>query len=161
MSFFALFIIVCWVVLPLLLTEKVLAKGGLNLTGSSISTTEADAFSVLLNYEKRNMKSIFAAINNRILKDNIYPVFCQYYVLVAQLKYTKICIKIGYFVNLNMQGKKNFTPQLFVSVNLLDLVPEDNFYRKLLMELDFIKMVFIDFKSSFLSTPIFSILTVN
>jgi hypothetical protein len=27
-----------------------------------------------------------------------------------------------------MQGKKNFTPQLFVSVNLLDLVPEDNFY---------------------------------
>ena len=35
-----------------------------------------------------------------------------------------------------MQGKKNFTPQLFVSVNLLDLVPEDNFYRKLLTELD-------------------------
>lgn len=36
-----------------------------------------------------------------------------------------------------MQGKKNFTPQLFVSVNLLDLVPADNFYRKLLTELDF------------------------
>ena len=70
-------------------------------------------------------------------------------------------MKTGYFVNLNMQGKKSFTPQLFVSVNLLDLVPEDNFYRKLLSELDFIKMVFIDFKSSFLSTPIFSILTVN
>ena len=35
-----------------------------------------------------------------------------------------------------MQGKKNFTPQLFVSVNLLDLVPEDNFYRKLQTELD-------------------------
>ena len=35
-----------------------------------------------------------------------------------------------------MQGKKNFTPQLFVSVNLLDLVPLDNFYRKLLTELD-------------------------
>ena len=35
-----------------------------------------------------------------------------------------------------MQGKKNFTPQLFVSVNLLDMVPEDNFYRKLLSELD-------------------------
>ena len=35
-----------------------------------------------------------------------------------------------------MQGKKNFTPQLFVSVNLLDLVPEDNFYRKLLSELN-------------------------
>ncbi len=60
-----------------------------------------------------------------------------------------------------MQGKKNFTPQLFVSVNLLDLVPEYNFYRKLLTELDFIKMTLIDFKSSFLSTPIFSILTVN
>ena len=60
-----------------------------------------------------------------------------------------------------MQGKKNFTPQLFVSVNLLDLIPEDNFYRKFLMELDFIKMILIDFKSSFLSTPNFSILTVN
>ena len=35
-----------------------------------------------------------------------------------------------------MQGKKSFTPQLFVSVNLLDLVPEDNFYRKLQTELD-------------------------
>ena len=60
-----------------------------------------------------------------------------------------------------MQGKKNFTPQLFVSVNLLDLVPEDNFYRKLLTELDFIKITLIDFKSLFLSTPILSILTVN
>ena len=60
-----------------------------------------------------------------------------------------------------MQGKKNFTPQLFVSVNLLDLIPEDSFYRKLLMELDFIKMTLIDFKNSILSTPIFSILTVN
>ena len=54
-----------------------------------------------------------------------------------------------------MQGKKNFTPQLFVSVNLLDLVPEDNFYRKLLMELDFIKMTLIDFNNSILSTPNF------
>lgn len=35
-----------------------------------------------------------------------------------------------------MQGKKTFTPQLFVSVNLLELVPADNFYRKLLTELD-------------------------
>ena len=60
-----------------------------------------------------------------------------------------------------MQGKKNFTPQLFVSVNLLDLVPEDNFYRKLLMELDFIKMTLIDFNNSILSTPNLSILTVN
>lgn len=57
-------------------------------------------------------------------------------VLVAQLKYTKTCIKSRYFVNLLMQGKKNFTPQLFVSVNLLDLVPVDNFYKKLLTELD-------------------------
>ena len=60
-----------------------------------------------------------------------------------------------------MQGKKNFTPQLSVSVNLLDLVPLDSFYRKLLMELDFIKMTLIDFNNSILSTPIFSILTVN
>ena len=60
-----------------------------------------------------------------------------------------------------MQGKKSFTPQLFVSVNLLDLVPEDNFYIKLLMELDFIKMTLIDFNNSILRTPIFSILTVN
>ena len=60
-----------------------------------------------------------------------------------------------------MQGKKNFMPQLFVSVNLLDQVPEANFYRKLLMELDFIKMALIDFKSLFLSTPILSILIVN
>ncbi|WP_134395869.1 transposase, partial [Flavobacterium psychrophilum] len=35
-----------------------------------------------------------------------------------------------------MQGKKNFTPQLFVSVNLLDMVPSDNFYRRLSTELD-------------------------
>ena len=30
-----------------------------------------------------------------------------------------------------MQGKKSFTPQLSVSVNLLDLVPEDNFLQKI------------------------------
>ena len=35
-----------------------------------------------------------------------------------------------------MQGNKNFTPQLFVSVNLLDMVPEDNFYRRIDKELD-------------------------
>ena len=35
-----------------------------------------------------------------------------------------------------MQGKKNFSPQLFVWVNLLDLVPADNFYRGLQSELD-------------------------
>jgi transposase len=40
------------------------------------------------------------------------------------------------YLNLTMQGKKNFTPQLFVSVNLLDMVPADNFYRKLLAELN-------------------------
>ena len=107
------------------------------------------------------MEKYFAALANLIFTEYIHPVFCQYNVHVAQLKYTKICIKIGYFVNLNMQGKKNFTPQLFVSVNLLDLVPEDNFYRKLLTELDFIKMTLIDFNNSILSTPIFSILIVN
>uniref|UniRef100_UPI00375122B4 IS1182 family transposase n=1 Tax=Flavobacterium sp. TaxID=239 RepID=UPI00375122B4 len=36
-----------------------------------------------------------------------------------------------------MQGKKTFTPQLFVSVNLLDLVPEHNFYRLLDKAIDF------------------------
>ncbi len=89
------------------------------------------------------------------------PHFANTMCLLHNSNIQKICIKIRYFVNLNMQEKKNFTPQLFVSVNLLDLVPEDIFYRKLLMELDFIKMTLIDFKSSILSTPIFSILTVN
>ena len=35
-----------------------------------------------------------------------------------------------------MQGKKNFTPQLFVSVDVLDMVLVNNFYRKLHTELD-------------------------
>ncbi len=35
-----------------------------------------------------------------------------------------------------MQGNKHFTPKLFTSVNLLDLVPEDNFYRKWITALD-------------------------
>ena len=35
-----------------------------------------------------------------------------------------------------MQGNKNFTPQLFISVNLLDMVPEDNFYRRIDKELN-------------------------
>lgn len=39
------------------------------------------------------MKSIFVDIVNQINKDNINPVFCQYPVLVAQLKYSKTCIK--------------------------------------------------------------------
>ncbi len=65
------------------------------------------------------------------------PHFCQTPLHVAQLKYTKNPLrKKGYFINLFMQGKKTFTPQLFVSVNLLDLVPAHNFYRKLLTELD-------------------------
>ena len=64
------------------------------------------------------------------------PPFANTMCLLHNSNIQKTCIKIGYFVNLNMQGKKSFTPQLFVSVNLLDLVPEDNFYRKLLTELD-------------------------
>ena len=35
-----------------------------------------------------------------------------------------------------MQGKKKFTPKLFYQVSLEDLVPEDNFYRKLQTVLD-------------------------
>ena len=89
------------------------------------------------------------------------PPFANTMCLLHNSNIQKTCIKTGYFVNLNMQGKKNFTLQLFVSVNLFDLVPLDSFYRKLLMELDFIKMVFIDFKSSFLSTSNFRILIVN
>jgi transposase len=61
---------------------------------------------------------------------------CQTPVLVAQLKCTNTCKNNNYLVNLFMQGKKQLQPQLFTSVNLLDLVPVDNFYRKLLTELD-------------------------
>ena len=35
-----------------------------------------------------------------------------------------------------MQGKKQLTPELFTTVNIFDLVPMDNFYRKLHVELD-------------------------
>ena len=98
---------------------------------------------------------------NEFSKTVFTPHFAKLLYLLHNSNIQKTCIKIGYFVNLNMQGKKNFMPQLFVSVNLLDLVPEDNFYRKLLTELDFIKITLIDFKSLFLSTPILSILTVN
>lgn len=35
-----------------------------------------------------------------------------------------------------MQGRKHFTPQLFYQLSLDMLVPEDNYYRKLLTELD-------------------------
>ncbi len=35
-----------------------------------------------------------------------------------------------------MQGKKKFTPKLFYQVSLEDLVPEENFYRKLQVALD-------------------------
>ncbi len=35
-----------------------------------------------------------------------------------------------------MQGHKQFTPQLFYNLSLDELVPQDNFYRKLNAELD-------------------------
>ena len=35
-----------------------------------------------------------------------------------------------------MQGKKNLTPELFTTVNIYDLVPTDNFYRRVAAELD-------------------------
>jgi hypothetical protein len=35
-----------------------------------------------------------------------------------------------------MQGRKHFTSQLFYELSLDMLVPEDNYYRKLLTELD-------------------------
>ena len=40
------------------------------------------------------MKSIFADFVYRILKDNIHPVFCQYYVPVAQ-RQSNILKKVG------------------------------------------------------------------
>jgi len=64
------------------------------------------------------------------------PALNKTAVLVAQLKCTNTCKNNNYLVNLFMQGKKQLQPQLFTSVNLLDLVPVDNFYRKLLTELD-------------------------
>ncbi|WP_123947105.1 hypothetical protein [Chryseobacterium sp. CBo1] len=36
-----------------------------------------------------------------------------------------------------MQGRKNFTPQLFYELSLDRLVPMDNFYRKISFEVDF------------------------
>lgn len=36
-----------------------------------------------------------------------------------------------------MQGRKKFTPQLFYELSLDGLVPRDNFYRKISLELDF------------------------
>ena len=35
-----------------------------------------------------------------------------------------------------MQGRKKFAPQLFYQVNLEELVPQDNFYRRLNKALD-------------------------
>jgi hypothetical protein len=35
-----------------------------------------------------------------------------------------------------MQGRKHYTPQLFYELSLDMLVPEDNYYRKLLTEID-------------------------
>lgn len=35
-----------------------------------------------------------------------------------------------------MQGKKHLTPELFTTVNIYDLVPTDNFYRRVNAELD-------------------------
>src|SRR5690554_3886976 len=75
----------------------------------------------------------------------INPALRLYNVPVAQLKYTeKTLLKNLTFhclircnsVNLYMQGKKKFTPKLFYQVSLEDLVPEDNFYRKLQTALD-------------------------
>ena len=101
--------------------------------------TKQIAFSDYQITKKSNMKNKLRLNASGFSIIYSTPPFCQYYVLVAQLKYKKICVINRYFVNLYMQGKKNFTPQLFVSVNLLDLIPEDNFYRKFLMDLDFIK----------------------
>ena len=75
-------------------------------------------------------------MTNRSTQEKFTPAFAKPMCLLHNSNIQKTCIKTGYFVNLCMQGKKNFTPQLFVSVNLLDMVPKDNFYRKLLSELN-------------------------
>ena len=54
------------------------------------------------------MKSILADIANRILKVNIHPVFCQYTVLVAQLKYTKNLYKNWIFRKFKYARKEKF-----------------------------------------------------
>ena len=46
---------------------------------------------------------------------------------IAQLKYTKNLYKNWIFRKFKYARKEEFYAQLFVSVNLLDLVPEDNF----------------------------------
>jgi len=35
-----------------------------------------------------------------------------------------------------MQGRKNFTPQLFYELSLESMVPEDNFYRRVNKDLN-------------------------
>lgn len=51
-------------------------------------------------------------------------------VLVAQLQY-----RLN-FVSCGIQGRKEFTPQLFYELSLDKLVPSDNFYRRVNQELD-------------------------
>ncbi|WP_225540756.1 hypothetical protein, partial [Empedobacter stercoris] len=51
---------------------------------------------------------------------DLTPPFCQHHVLVAQLKNKK---KFG---SCCMQGRKEFTPQLFYELSLERLVPPDN-----------------------------------
>ena len=48
----------------------------------------------------------YAAIELLMLNFTLNPPFRQTLVLVAQLKYTKICIKIGYFVNLKCKERR-------------------------------------------------------
>ena len=69
-------------------TEKVFAKGGLNLTESSISTNRSRCF---FRLSKLRKKTIWKAAACKYYKSFYYtftPAFCQYNVLVAQLKYT-------------------------------------------------------------------------
>jgi hypothetical protein len=63
MSFFALFIIVGWVVLPLLLTEKVLAKNGLLCTQFQRKTEPEQKFFPFAKLQKRAKEKWFLRIN--------------------------------------------------------------------------------------------------
>ena len=80
MSFFALFIIVGWVVLPLLLTEKVLAKNGLNGTKSSISTNLSRYFfngtKLRKNVELKNSGGKKSRVLQLKTSPRILPIQC-------------------------------------------------------------------------------------
>ena len=66
-------------------TEKVLAKCGLNGTKSSISTKRSECFFDYANLQKKAELKSMSGIENLLFNFTLNPAFCQYYVSVAQL----------------------------------------------------------------------------